>query len=265
MSSCKGQRRFTLNQYILLLAAIFVSTFGTIEGHSISRNYHSFGLNVSPFRGLVSATLPLPSSQTTSSRYSYSSSCRRSSSRNWGQNRPPTSGRYSHYPVAMTVDGGIVSETFFGGLHNFLQIYNFVLTARILLSWFPQFAQQPFFQPLFTITNPFFNIFRGIIPPIGGLDLSPLPAFFLLFFLSNGILSLSMEPSTNSKLPTKKQFYDQNNRTRRRKRGQKNQESALKCQSNGNYSNKLQRYLRTKRLAVPVSFVIPPVQMKKVW
>lgn len=176
------------------------------------------------------------------------------------------SGNTSRYPVAMTVDGGIVSETFFGGLHNFLQIYNFVLTARILLSWFPQFAQQPFFQPLFTITNPFFNIFRGIIPPIGGLDLSPLPAFFLLSFLSNATLSLSMEPATNSKLPTKRKFFDQSNRRRRRKRGQKNEDDPIKAQSDlQNYENKLQRYLRTKRLAVPVSFVMPPVKMKKLW
>lgn len=173
----------------------------------------------------------------------------------------------TRYPVAMTVDGGIASETFFGGLHNFLQIYNFVLTARILLSWFPQFAQQPFFQPLFTITNPFFNIFRGIIPPIGGLDLSPLPAFFLLSFLSNATLSLSMEPATNSKLPAKNQFFDQSNRRRRRKRDQKKQQDARNCQPNEiQYNtNKLQKYLRTKRLAVPVSFVMPPAQMKKIW
>jgi len=32
----------------------------------------------------------------------------------------------------------VVGETFFGGLHNFLSIYNIVLTGRILLSWLPQ-------------------------------------------------------------------------------------------------------------------------------
>lgn len=43
------------------------------------------------------------------------------------------------------------------------------------------------------VTNPFFSLFRGLIPPIGGLDLSPLPAFFLLSFLTNATQSLGAE------------------------------------------------------------------------
>lgn len=35
-----------------------------------------------------------------------------------------------------------------------------VLTVRILLSWFPQVARQPVFEPLFVVTNPFMNSFR---------------------------------------------------------------------------------------------------------
>lgn len=43
------------------------------------------------------------------------------------------------------------------------------------------------------VTNPFFGLFRGLIPPIGGLDLSPLPAFFLLSFVTNATQSLGAE------------------------------------------------------------------------
>jgi len=35
-------------------------------------------------------------------------------------------------------------------------------------------------RPLFAITDPYLNAFRGIIPAIGGLDLSPILAFTLL-------------------------------------------------------------------------------------
>ena len=47
------------------------------------------------------------------------------------------------------------------------------------------------------VTNPFFNIFRGLIPPIAGLDLSPLPAFFLLSFLTNATETMGAELTSN--------------------------------------------------------------------
>jgi len=58
--------------------------------------------------------------------------------------------------------------------------YNYVLTARILLSWFPQAQSFEFLAPLYTVTDPFLNTFRGLVPSIGGIDLSPLLGFFLL-------------------------------------------------------------------------------------
>lgn len=66
----------------------------------------------------------------------------------------------------------------------------------------PQVARQPVFEPLFVVTNPFFNIFRGLIPPIAGLDLSPLPAFFLLSFLTNATETMGAELAPNGKLPS---------------------------------------------------------------
>ena len=35
------------------------------------------------------------------------------------------------------------------------------------------------------ITDPYLNIFRSIIPPLGGLDLSPIIAIFALQILSS--------------------------------------------------------------------------------
>jgi YggT family protein len=66
-------------------------------------------------------------------------------------------------------------------LTNFIQIYLILIIVRILLSWF-QTADwaQSIMSFLSPITDPYLNIFRSIIPPLGGLDLSPILAIFAL-------------------------------------------------------------------------------------
>jgi len=46
---------------------------------------------------------------------------------------------------------------------------------------------------VFAITDPYLNLFRGIIPPIFGLDLSPLLAFVTLDLLGKSAVSLAAE------------------------------------------------------------------------
>ena len=75
-------------------------------------------------------------------------------------------------------------------------MYNALITARILLSWFPQAQGQPLLQPLFVVTDPFLNLFRGLIPPIGGIDLSLIPALLLLSSLGNAVPALSADFSS---------------------------------------------------------------------
>ena len=66
-------------------------------------------------------------------------------------------------------------------LANFLTIYFYLLIIRILLTWFPTVEWmnqiQSFLSP---ITDPYLNIFRSFIPPIGGMDLSPILAILVL-------------------------------------------------------------------------------------
>ena len=81
------------------------------------------------------------------------------------------------------------------GTLNFLALYNALITARILLSWFPQAQGQPLLQPLFVVTDPFLNLFRGLGLNFGGLDFSILPAFFLLNALTNAVPALGADPS----------------------------------------------------------------------
>jgi YggT family protein len=76
-------------------------------------------------------------------------------------------------------------------LATFIQIYSTLLIIRVLLSWFPNinWYNQPF-AALSQITDPYLNIFRNIIPPLGGIDFSPILAFLLLNIVSSLLYSL---------------------------------------------------------------------------
>lgn len=55
-----------------------------------------------------------------------------------------------------------------------------MLLARVLGSWFPSFSRHQIMRFLAFYTDPYLNIFRKIIPPLGMMDLSPMVAFFAL-------------------------------------------------------------------------------------
>lgn len=68
-----------------------------------------------------------------------------------------------------------------GVLIQTLSIYTLVLLVRVLLSWFPNLDwSNPLLSGVSAITDPYLNAFRGLIPPIGGLDLSAIVAFLAL-------------------------------------------------------------------------------------
>lgn len=74
------------------------------------------------------------------------------------------------------------------GVSTFLSIYFLLLIVRILLSWFPNVDwSNPVFSTISQLTDPYLNLFRSIIPPIGGLDLSAILAIFALQFLSRAV------------------------------------------------------------------------------
>lgn len=77
------------------------------------------------------------------------------------------------------------------GLQNFLNLYTVILLIRVLLTWFQGsgWAQQGI-SALSPITDPYLNVFRSLIPPLGGLDISPMLAFFALSFLGQFLVQL---------------------------------------------------------------------------
>ena len=91
---------------------------------------------------------------------------------------------------------GYMSSEIFGSifevLSKTLRIYSILLFVRVLLTWFPSIDwSNGILSALCSITDPYLNIFRGIIPPIGGFDISSILAFLLLNFLQGQFYQLS--------------------------------------------------------------------------
>ncbi|MCB1082153.1 MAG: YggT family protein [Chlamydiia bacterium] len=69
-------------------------------------------------------------------------------------------------------------------INLFFIVYTLMIIIRIFGSWFQGFQQTSFFRFIAHYTDPYLNIFRRLIPPIGGvLDLSPILGFFVLQIL----------------------------------------------------------------------------------
>lgn len=54
------------------------------------------------------------------------------------------------------------------------------IMARIMLSWFRFDPYHPLSLFLYRVTEPILGFFRGIIPPIGMIDISPIVAIVVL-------------------------------------------------------------------------------------
>ena len=81
-----------------------------------------------------------------------------------------------------------------------LNIVWWIFLIMIIMSWLISFnvinTRNQFvanvWRVLNQITEPILKPIRRIIPPIGGLDLSPLIVFVIIFFLQNWIASMAM-------------------------------------------------------------------------
>ena len=66
-------------------------------------------------------------------------------------------------------------------IHYIFFTYTTMIAVRLIASWFPSTQGQPWLRLLANCTDPYLNLFRRVIPPIGGaLDLSPMLGFIVL-------------------------------------------------------------------------------------
>ena len=61
-----------------------------------------------------------------------------------------------------------------------LNLYFFAIIGNIIMSWVAQGGAHPAAQLLYQITEPVMAPFRKILPPMGGLDLSPIFVFLCI-------------------------------------------------------------------------------------
>ena len=75
---------------------------------------------------------------------------------------------------------------------NYLfRVYNYIILARIFLSWIPVDHNNPVIRLIYKITEPILAPFRIIISLGGaGIDLSPIIVFFLLNLLRTSLIRL---------------------------------------------------------------------------
>ena len=71
-----------------------------------------------------------------------------------------------------------------------IQIYNILIIARVFASWIIRNPYNRLYHFLISITEPVLGPIRHILPPMMGLDLSPVIAFFILDLLSRLLTSL---------------------------------------------------------------------------
>ncbi len=65
-----------------------------------------------------------------------------------------------------------------------IQAYTFIMFVWVLLSWVPDLRYTKFYRFLDKLCLPYLEPFRRIIPPINGIDISPILGFFTLQFIT---------------------------------------------------------------------------------
>ena len=76
-------------------------------------------------------------------------------------------------------------------IHILFISYTVLLFLRIISFWFPVWQAHQLVRFLAFYTDPYLNLFRRLLPPLGGvLDLSPVLAFFALRLLEMILLGL---------------------------------------------------------------------------
>ncbi len=68
-------------------------------------------------------------------------------------------------------------------LHLLLNVYMLLVVARALISWVSPDPYNPIVNFLYRATDPVLRYVQRIVPPIGGIDLSPILVLIVIVFL----------------------------------------------------------------------------------
>jgi YggT family protein len=98
----------------------------------------------------------------------------------------------------MTLLAAIAREDVADYVAALFLVYIILILIRVLMSWIPRMPYNPALRAVLDFvvetTDPYLNIFRRIVPPIGGggfgLDLSPMIGIIVLFVLRELVVAL---------------------------------------------------------------------------
>lgn len=68
-----------------------------------------------------------------------------------------------------------------------ISAYSLGMAVYIVMSWFPDAYDSKFGRLLTRIYQPYLGWFQRFIPPILGLDLSPIPAFAVIYLVEKAL------------------------------------------------------------------------------
>ena len=73
-------------------------------------------------------------------------------------------------------------------IHIAFEILTYIIFIRVILSWFPHNPYQPLIKLVYQISDPVLGPIRNFVSPIGGIDISPIIAIFMIQLIKNIIL-----------------------------------------------------------------------------
>ena len=68
------------------------------------------------------------------------------------------------------------------------EILTYIIFIRVILSWFSHNPYQPVIKLIYQISDTILSPIRSIVSPIGGVDISPIIAIFMIQLIKNIIL-----------------------------------------------------------------------------
>lgn len=72
-------------------------------------------------------------------------------------------------------------------LVNAVSIYSIVIVIYVLMSWVPNLRETKFGELIGKLAEPYLEIFRKFIPPLGMIDISPIVAILALRLIQKGL------------------------------------------------------------------------------
>lgn len=69
-----------------------------------------------------------------------------------------------------------------------LQLMALLILVRALLSWFNPDPRNPVVMLIYQVTEPILEPLRRIIPRIGMIDITPMVAMLILYFIASALL-----------------------------------------------------------------------------